>query len=33
MSSLTDRYVQAALRRLPARQHTDIERELREECP
>ncbi|GAA3338246.1 hypothetical protein GCM10020358_17660 [Amorphoplanes nipponensis] len=29
MSSLTDRYVQATLRRLPARQRTDIERELR----
>jgi hypothetical protein len=29
MSSLTDRYVQATLRRLPARQRTDIEAELR----
>lgn len=29
MSNLTDRYVQATLRRLPARQRTDIERELR----
>jgi hypothetical protein len=29
MSSLTDRYVQATLRRLPARQRTDIEQELR----
>lgn len=29
MSSLTDRYVQATLRRLPARQRADIERELR----
>jgi len=29
MSSLTDRYVQATLRRLPVRQRTDIEQELR----